>query len=691
MIITVVFLAIALTLFITYKFTKITNIYIKAILKYLFLSIIIAISIENMVFNYRHFESILFANEEKIESYDLVGFKEEDGFLSLDSPEPYIEIKNIDKGISNICIDIRSRNKDLIFTEKISFTDEANKLYLDAGIRTYAEEIEKTHYSKINSSGKIGNIKITLYNVKFDFKIYGIYINKIVPIDVKLSRVILILSILFSLMCILTKSVMHNLKYNCDISTSVSMILIAIFSLLSYKFITYNTNFHIEDKENCEYTYQNLAKSLANFRLDIDFEVPDKLEELEKPYDTFYRKSVFNDDSTYHWDYAYYKGKYYVYFGIVPCLLFYLPYYLIFGSHISNSVVLGITIFIFLVSIFYLLRKVCNYKFKNTSMPMYNFMCIFTFFASSIIVAIKRPEFYNIPIILGISFAMFGLGLWIHSKEKEGKKKVIYLMLGSLFMALVIGCRPNIILSALLVIPIFYDEIFVRRTLFSKSSIKETVLFILPFVIIGVLQMIYNYLRFNSFFDFGATYNLTTEDMTRRSIKIDRNLSGLFSYLFETTRITTVFPFIETYISETSYIGRTVREYMCGGYFFQNLICIVSLIPFLFKKVLKENKVYMLSIVLMGIALLIVLVDIQMVGIINRYFLDFGWLFSICTVIILFSLTEKYKSEELKILIISLILMSILVNCLVYLSESTIFIGSNLLKEKFIDFIAFWL
>ena len=49
----------------------------------------------------------------------------------------------------------------------------------------------------------------------------------------------------------------------------------------------------------------------------------------------------------YNWDHAYYKGKYYVYFGVVPAILFYLPYYVITGTHLHNHVL------IFFLSLFF--------------------------------------------------------------------------------------------------------------------------------------------------------------------------------------------------------------------------------------------------------------------------------------------------------------------------------------------------
>ena len=58
-----------------------------------------------------------------------------------------------------------------------------------------------------------------------------------------------------------------------------------------------------------------------------------ELMELKNPYDTSY---LLANAIPYLADYAYYEGKYYVYFGIVPELLFYLPCLALTGRGVSE-------------------------------------------------------------------------------------------------------------------------------------------------------------------------------------------------------------------------------------------------------------------------------------------------------------------------------------------------------------------
>ena len=110
--------------------------------------------------------------------------------------------------------------------------------------------------------------------------------------------------------------------------------------------------------------------------------------------------------------------------------------------------------------------------------------------------------------------------------------------------------------------------------------------------------MFYNQIRFDSPFDFGSSYNLTTNDMTRRGFVIDRFFSGIHTYLFQLPNLLPIFPFIRYVPFETDYIGEITREYTAGG-----LLALLTLL----------------------IGLSIMFIDIQGAGLLQRYFSDFAF------------------------------------------------------------------
>ena len=79
--------------------------------------------------------------------------------------------------------------------------------------------------------------------------------------------------------------------------------------------------------------YELMAENLLNRRLYFSYGDEDQLLQLTNPYDPNERKA---SGVSYHWDHAYYKGKYYMYFGIVPVFLSFLPYRVITGQPLTT-------------------------------------------------------------------------------------------------------------------------------------------------------------------------------------------------------------------------------------------------------------------------------------------------------------------------------------------------------------------
>ena len=80
--------------------------------------------------------------------------------------------------------------------------------------------------------------------------------------------------------------------------------------------------------------YERMAQSILHGHLYLEYEdVDPRLSEMENPYDPQARKEL---GIYYHWDHAFYNGKYYMYFGIVPVVLLFLPYQLLTGNALTT-------------------------------------------------------------------------------------------------------------------------------------------------------------------------------------------------------------------------------------------------------------------------------------------------------------------------------------------------------------------
>lgn len=87
---------------------------------------------------------------------------------------------------------------------------------------------------------------------------------------------------------------------------------------------------------------------------------------------------------------------------------------------------------------------------------------------------------------------------------------------------------------------------------------------------IALLLMWYNYAGFGSPFDFGANYNLTTNDMTKRGLSAARIPAGLFAYLFQLPIVKMSFPFFEhVRMPDSTYQGVNIYSQTAGVFLLQ--------------------------------------------------------------------------------------------------------------------------
>ena len=89
--------------------------------------------------------------------------------------------------------------------------------------------------------------------------------------------------------------------------------------------------------------------------------------------------------------------------------------------------------------------------------------------------------------------------------------------------------------------------------------------FVLSLVAAGLMW--YNAARFGSVFDFGANYNLTSNDMTRRGFAVGRIAPAVVTFLLGIPGVQTVFPYLSATKMQTNYMGLTITELYYGGAF----------------------------------------------------------------------------------------------------------------------------
>lgn len=516
----------------------------------------------------------------------------------------------------------------------ISLTDEGNDYPYNLPEQILMPEIRKSFYTNIYPAGKVNTITIQMtVPAGSTVTVNGVCANARIPFQFSPIRFLLIWGV-FIFIDYLThadiwqSNICAATKKQRIITAAAIVLLMGMAWLLAHVNPICITSPWPHHKQ-----YQELAEVMAEGHFYLNTEPSEGLLNAGNPYDTIYLQANGID---YLADYAYFEGKYYVYFGVVPELLLYLPVYLLTGHHMPNYMAVFLFYCGFILAVFALYREVIKRWFSRTPYFLYLLLCTLTICCGNYLFVIARPDLYDTPIMAANMFTAAGLFLWIRGKYAEAEKsRKISLFLGSLCMALVAGCRPQMLLFSFLAVPLFCSSI-------NKKSVSDVVSFCLPYLFVAAGIMYYNAARFGSPFDFGATYSLTSNDMTKRSFNLHQALLGLWHYIFRPPVIESDFPFLQgIQIASASYMGKLNAEYTYGGILACNAFLWVLFSIRRSRKALREKGIYILAIVSVAVSVIISIADVTGAGILQRYMVDMIWGFWFAAVLLMLAWIER--------------------------------------------------
>ena len=299
--------------------------------------------------------------------------------------------------------------------------------------------------------------------------------------------------------------------------------------------------------------YELLARSLAQGHIYIDYDdVDPRLEELDNVYSPYER---WVSGVSFHSDHAYYKGRYYMYFGVVPAILLFLPYHILTGGDLTTYHATQVFAAFAILGLFLLFRKLV--KKLVPSMNVVLFISLATAFSFiSVYFSIGTPALYCTATSSAVCMMVWSMyfvisGVFLTGAD-ERKKQVIYATCGSLFGALAFGCRPTAALGNIVLIPLCIA--FIKKRLAGGDEkkigkmIADICIIAVPYVAVGVLLMLYNYARFENPFEFGQAFQLTGADQSNygsflESFSTVRTVNGILNNFIRFTPITGEFPY----------------------------------------------------------------------------------------------------------------------------------------------------
>lgn len=435
-------------------------------------------------------------------------------------------------------------------------------------------------------------------------------------------------AIFFLLFCLRPKARLHNMTLETE-DVRVRGLIFAVF-LLTVLLCTLPMGLSpAYNGEEPSFTnqYELLAESMLDGHLYIDYEdIDPRLLEMENPYDYEAREAL---DISYHWDHAFYNGHYYMYFGVVPVFLLFLPYRAVTGMSLTTYHATQIFAAFYLCGVFSLFWFLAKRFFHQISVGMYLTLSV-ALSLVSMWYSVSAPALYCTAISGGICMEIWSLFFFMKAvygcekKEKEWKS-IGYAFVGSLFGAMAFGCRPPIALANLLALPMLRE--YLRGRKIDLKQIGRLALAAFPYVIVGVFLMWYNAVRFDSPFEFGQSYQLTIADQSHYGNILTRlNLSEIgkkmAAYYILCKPPGDTFPYV---VFNGVFVNFPLLGFSVFG------LCVRRV-----RRVLRENRVLPLVISMFLTALLITFMDILWAPtVLERYRSDIYWLLGIlCYVVI---------------------------------------------------------
>ncbi len=365
---------------------------------------------------------------------------------------------------------------------------------------------------------------------------------------------------------------------------------------------------------------------------------------MENPYDWSARRAL---GVSAKWDHLLFDGKYYSYYGIAPVLLLFLPYNLLTGYYFPTAeavLLFGVAGIIFLVLLFMEFAEIFCKKVANSMLVSTLFILLIS---CGVWYNFVYDNFYEIAQASGFCFTAAGFFFLLRSRViGEGRIRYRHIALSTVCFSLSVLCRPTLALYCF-VACIFLGfglvkhlgEIKAPPTEKENSSVplpspraavvKYLVAALAPFVLIGGIQMIYNYARFGSVLDFGIQYSLTINDFTRSQYHTDFVMIGVYNFLFAFPQIRPEFPYVMSnfstlstngyyYVANRNAVGILWRALPSLGY--------LGVVP-AWKTMDKKEKIQSLALGLTTcvIAPLIIIFSIWESGYGVRYCCDFAW------------------------------------------------------------------
>ena len=238
-------------------------------------------------------------------------------------------------------------------------------------------------------------------------------------------------------------------------------------------------------------------------------------------------------------DASYYRGKFYLYFGVVPFATLTVPWLKATGTYLTDAAAIWVFSVLGLVGYSAAICLLWRRLFSKAGVAT-AFLAVALLSATNCSwLLLPRPSIYEL--VSAAAFGFFGVAvLSALLAALFTNRAVLWLSISSVGLGLTMGCRPNF---APAVCALALGLLWVA--LQSPSSrMARLAAVTVPLVLIGACLAWFNLARFDSILEFGFRYQYTAVDRTTRGLLLMEGITyGLHRYLFGLPSIAPYFPF----------------------------------------------------------------------------------------------------------------------------------------------------
>lgn len=371
------------------------------------------------------------------------------------------------------------------------------------------------------------------------------------------------------------------------------------------------------------YDYRTFAHavmfdSLAHVRNNVMENVPGALAVMGDPYDPTERIA---QGVTYMFDYALYNGQYYSYFGLTPVLVFYAPFYALMGYLPSYTTAALFFALMSVVAAFLCLWEAAKRFVRKPGLFMLCLCGAALTLGSNVLMLQSCADRYHLSIQSMQLFFFLTLYTALRAcGEKKRRARTMWFVLSGICTVLLVWSRATGALAG----AAFVAPLFIGVALNKKEKpfdrVRDAASFLIPVMLGAAVIMLYNMARFDSPFEFGQKYQLTTESIVYNTLNLRGVLQAIYYFFIDGLQLIPEFPYLTVADNFVNRTGNFFYGVCNAGAFTMPLALCIFLLPLVPEKKRRCKMACYVTSILMTVV--IAVSGFFVAGVAQRYVCD---------------------------------------------------------------------